>query len=66
MTFGKRLRPARQVRERYSVSDMTLWRWLRDEGLRFPQPIIINSRRYFDEEELEAWERSRASNKEAV
>jgi predicted DNA-binding transcriptional regulator AlpA len=53
--------PGRQVRDRYNVSDMTLWRWLRNPKLNFPQPTIINRRRYWAEEELQQWERSRAS-----
>ena len=38
---------ARQIRTRYGdVSDMCLWRWLRDQKLGFPQPVLINGRRY--------------------
>jgi predicted DNA-binding transcriptional regulator AlpA len=51
--------PAGQVRARYGVSDMALWRWLRDEALRFPAPIRIHSRRYWKLAELESWEASR-------
>jgi hypothetical protein len=30
------------------VSDMTLWRWLRDPQIQFPAPdAIINGRRYW-------------------
>jgi predicted DNA-binding transcriptional regulator AlpA len=53
--------PGRQVRDRYNVSDMTLWRWMRNPKLNFPQPTIINRRRYWAEEELQQWERARAS-----
>lgn len=46
----RRLLSAKQLRQRYgNISDMTLWRWLRDPGLGFPQPIYINGRRFFDE-----------------
>jgi predicted DNA-binding transcriptional regulator AlpA len=39
---------SKQVRARYGgISDMTLWRWLRDPSLAFPQPTIINRRRFF-------------------
>ena len=48
---------ARQVRERYQISDMTLWRWLKDNDLQFPKPTIIRSRRYFDELSLRAWDK---------
>jgi predicted DNA-binding transcriptional regulator AlpA len=51
--------PAGQVRARYDVSDMAIWRWLRDEALRFPAPIRIHNRRYWKLAELEAWEASR-------
>ena len=51
--------PASQVRARYGVSDMSIWRWLRDEALGFPVPIRIHNRRYWRRAELEAWEASR-------
>jgi predicted DNA-binding transcriptional regulator AlpA len=54
---------SRQVRARYGVSDMSLWRWLRDEGLGFPHPIRIDERRFWRLSELEAWDRSRAGDK---
>ena len=53
--------PASQVRARYGVSEMSIWRWLRDERLGFPAPIRINGRRYWRRHELEAWEASRAA-----
>jgi predicted DNA-binding transcriptional regulator AlpA len=52
--------PAGHVRSRYGVSDMSLWRWLRDDALGFPQPIRINRRRFWRLSELKAWEASRA------
>jgi predicted DNA-binding transcriptional regulator AlpA len=54
------LLPARQVCERYKIVGQTLDRWLADERLNFPQPLIINKRRYFKERLLQSWERSRA------
>ncbi len=51
--------PAGQVRARYGVSDMSLWRWLRDPELGFPAPIKIHKRRYWKLAELEAWEESK-------
>jgi predicted DNA-binding transcriptional regulator AlpA len=54
--------PAGAVRARYGVSDMSLWRWLRDDALGFPAPIRINRRRFWKLAELEAWEASRANN----
>ncbi|CAN7173788.1 helix-turn-helix transcriptional regulator [Mesorhizobium caraganae] len=51
---------APQVQKRYNITDMTLWRWLKDPELAFPQPTVINRRRYFLEADLSAWERQRA------
>ena len=51
---------ATQVRERYGgISDMTLWRWLRDKELGFPKPCRINRVRYRNDSELTEWERAR-------
>jgi MerR HTH family regulatory protein len=55
-TKGKRL-PIRALCARYSVVDRTIDRWL-DRGL-LPAPLIINGRRYWDETELEEFERAR-------
>lgn len=57
---------AKQVRTRYgNVSDMALWRWLRDERLAFPQPMVINSRRYWKLSDLAQWELARAAERVA-
>lgn len=56
---GARL-PARLVCERYDIVRRTLDRWIDNEKLEFPRPIVINRRRYFREDELEEWERRRA------
>ena len=51
---------AAQVRSRYGgMSDMALWRWLNDEELGFPQPLVINKRRFWKAADLGAWERTR-------
>ena len=50
--------PAPKVLERYGVSDMTLWRWLKDPALGFPRPVYIGRFRYFRISELDAWERA--------
>jgi predicted DNA-binding transcriptional regulator AlpA len=56
---------ARQIRTRYGdVSDMCLWRWLRDQKLSFPQPVLINGRRYWRLSNLHGWEISRPSKLE--
>lgn len=49
-----------QVAERYKISGMTLYRWLRDPKLAFPQPMVVNRRKFFKESELATWERDRA------
>ncbi|WP_245581918.1 helix-turn-helix transcriptional regulator [Phyllobacterium phragmitis] len=56
---------APQVRSRYHVTDMTLWRWLQNPDLDFPKPTIINRRRYFPEADLIAWERKQAGRNAA-
>jgi predicted DNA-binding transcriptional regulator AlpA len=50
--------PAAAVRSRYSISDMSLWRWLRDPKLGFPRPMRINGRRFWKLAALEAWDKS--------
>jgi predicted DNA-binding transcriptional regulator AlpA len=57
---GEQYLPARQVWERYSVTSMTLWRWLKDADLKFPQPMRIGRLRYWRLSDLVAWERSRS------
>jgi len=50
--------PAAQVKQRYGVTDMSLWRWLKDASLGFPHPIRINGRRFWRLADLRAWEAS--------
>jgi predicted DNA-binding transcriptional regulator AlpA len=49
---------AADVMVRFSISDQTLSRWLRDPLKRFPRPLVIGRRRLFDPADLDAWERS--------
>ena len=50
-----------QVAARYgSVSQMTIWRWLRDKERNFPQPIYLGRRRFWRLADLEAWEAEQA------
>ena len=58
---NKTFLPRKQVRERYSVADRTVARWVADPKLGFPQPLIINDRQFFPLDDLEAFERLRAS-----
>lgn len=47
---------AKEVRQYFGgISDMTIFRWLKDDKLGFPQPIVINRRRLFDEGEIKAF-----------
>jgi len=55
----KRRIPAQQVRQIVGISDMGLWRWLRDESLNFPKPIYIRKRRYWDADEIDQWQAAR-------
>jgi predicted DNA-binding transcriptional regulator AlpA len=48
-----------QVCQRYAISDMSLWRWLQDAELSFPQPALrVRDRRYWLESDLVRWELS--------
>jgi predicted DNA-binding transcriptional regulator AlpA len=62
-----RLLTAAQVRTRYGgISDMGLWRWLKNPALKFPQPADrINGRRLWRFSDLQAWDASRAAQREA-
>jgi predicted DNA-binding transcriptional regulator AlpA len=46
--------PSSSVREMCGgISDMSLWRWCKHSD--FPQPVRINRRRYWKEQELIEW-----------
>lgn len=49
-----------QVQARYQKSHVTIWRWVRDPELAFPQPIQINRLNYWRLSDLEAWEAAQA------
>jgi predicted DNA-binding transcriptional regulator AlpA len=66
MSSHKRLLPRRLVRERYNVSNMTLWRWEQDPRLNFPKPLMINGRLYQDDSSLDAWDEERAAQTASV
>jgi predicted DNA-binding transcriptional regulator AlpA len=65
-TADDRYLPARQVWERYGVTEMSLYRWLRDPRMQFPQPIYFGRFRYWRLAELIAWERARAAARQVV
>ncbi len=55
-----------QVCARYQISDMTLWRWLHDAKLGFPQPALrVRDRRYWLLDALLAWESAAAAGSRA-
>jgi hypothetical protein len=57
----KRLR-SRDVRARYNdISERTLSRWERDPVLGFPQPMVINRRKFWNENELDAFDAARVT-----
>jgi hypothetical protein len=60
------LLPASRVWRRYQICDRTLDRWLANENLKFPRPIVIQRRRYWRIAELVAWERARAKSTAAA
>jgi predicted DNA-binding transcriptional regulator AlpA len=52
---GRKLQ-TRHLCARYGVSDRTIDRWAKDARLRFPQPIRVNGRRYWDESDIAAFD----------
>ena len=55
--------PARRVWERYGITQMSLWRWIRDEEMGFPRPIYLGRFRYWRIAKLEAWEAEQAAKR---
>jgi predicted DNA-binding transcriptional regulator AlpA len=49
----ERLLSRRDLRRLVSVSDMTIWRWERDE--LFPRHLVINGRNYWRLTEVSDW-----------
>lgn len=47
---------APDVCKRFSISQMSLWRWIGDEKLQFPRPLRIRNRRFFRLDEIQAFE----------
>ena len=59
--------PSGQLRaELGEISDMTLWRWLRDSGLNFPRPVQIRNRRYWRRSEVDRWKATRIQKRKAA
>lgn len=51
--------PASSVWARYSVTAMTIHRWLADPELAFPKPLYLGRFRFWRIAELEVWEAGR-------
>ena len=58
--------PANRVWSRYGVTSMTIHRWLRDDRLGFPKPLLIGRMRFWRIADLEAWEATRQSGQTAT
>jgi len=48
-----------QVKQRYKISESTLGRWIKDEDVAFPKPMVINRRKFFAETDLSDWEQKK-------
>jgi predicted DNA-binding transcriptional regulator AlpA len=44
-----------------SVSNMCIWRWIRDPRVQFPDPIKINGRNYWRVGDLRRWQTERVT-----
>lgn len=53
--------PAPKVSARYDISDMTLYRWCRDDRMQFPRPIYFGRLRYWRLSDLLEFERRSAA-----
>lgn len=51
----------REIRQMVAISDMSIWRWIR-QGL-FPRPMKIHGRNYWLKSELDAWVKAHAENR---
>lgn len=45
----------KEVAQKFSVTRSTVYRWLQDPNMNFPQPIKIGHATRWDEDELNAW-----------
>jgi hypothetical protein len=55
--------PTGAVAARYGVTTRSVDRWWKDPDLNFPQPIIVNERKYWALTDLEIWERGHVAEK---
>ena len=68
MTHITSYQPRKKTAERYGVHVRSIERWERNPEMNFPEPLVVNGRKYDNVPALEAWERMRAAgkNKEAA
>jgi predicted DNA-binding transcriptional regulator AlpA len=59
---GREFYPARRVWERYDISDMTLYRWINSERMKFPKPVYLGRLRYWNISDSKEWELQRITN----
>ena len=61
-SVGIELRTASEVRRQLGgISEVTLWRRIRDPRLNFPTPVKILGRLYFRAAEINAWIEAQAT-----
>ncbi len=66
-TNSVELRTARKVRSQLGdISDVSLWRWIRNPDLNFPKPTKISGRLYFRADEIDTWIEDRAASRDQV
>jgi len=51
--------PNAKVARRLGVTTRTVFRWTAQPELNFPEPCLINNRRYYSEAAIDAWKESR-------
>lgn len=54
----------KQLIHRFGISRTTLWNWLKRKDNNFPKPIVINGKKYFDEDEIAEYEKNLKDNYE--
>ena len=55
----------KEVLEKIGVSRATLYRWIDDKELGFPQPAKLRKRIFWDSQQLEKWMQAQAQAAEA-
>ena len=56
---GSALIPKPTLARELGISGRTLSRWLDDDSIDFPRPVIIRGRNYFSRAGIEAWKSRR-------